>query len=81
MTWVITGTRRGGSQAVTSRSMLMKVTASPAPTSTRPTRASGTFGLTASSVCPSAMKAAPVAIRMRGPNRSSSSPAGTCSPA
>ena len=53
VTWVITGTRRGGSQAVTSRSMLMNVTASPAPTSTRPTRASGTFGLTASSVWPS----------------------------
>jgi hypothetical protein len=75
---VITGTRRGGNQATTTASTLMKVNASPAPTSTRAAMASGSPVATASSSCPAAITSAPVTTSVRAPNRSSSTPAGTC---
>ena len=48
VTCVISGTRRGGNQAVTSRSTLTNVIASPIPTSTRPSTASVTVSASAS---------------------------------
>ncbi len=42
VSWMISGARPGGNHRGTSRSTLMKVIASPAPTSTRPSTASPT---------------------------------------
>ena len=66
---------------MTTESTLMKVSASPAPTSTRAATASGMVPATASSTCPAAMVNAPAATSRRAPNRSSSMPTGTCSAA
>jgi hypothetical protein len=65
VSWVISGTRRAGNQAVTTESTLMKVSASPAPTSTRAVTASGMVSATASSNCPAAMVSAPTTISRR----------------
>ena len=81
VSWVSTGTRRTGNQAATSRSTEMNVSASPAPTSTRATMASGSTVVNASRSCPAAITVAPIAMRAREPKRSSSSPTGTCNPA
>ena len=63
------------------RRTLTKVTASPAPTSIRPTTASQNGAASASTTCPTATSTAPPAITRRGPTRSTSTPAGTCSAA
>ena len=76
-----TGTVRPGNHSGTSRSTLMKVIASPAPTSTRATTAVGTLSARASTSCPTAMVTAPATIIFREPNRSSSTPTGTWRPA
>ncbi len=78
---VITGTRRGGNQAVTTERTLMNVSASPVPISTRAVTASGSVVASASTSWPVAIVNAPTATSVRPPNRSSSSPTGTCSAA
>ena len=78
VSWVKTGARRGGNQTVTRRSTLMKVRASPVPTSTRASTAPGTVSAVASTACPAAMTSAPAVTMRREPNRSSSTPLGTC---
>lgn len=79
--WLITGTWRAGNHDGTRRRMLTKVTASPAPTSTRPAIPTQSVGATASTAWPSAPSTAPPAITRRGPIRSTSTPAGICSAA
>jgi hypothetical protein len=78
---VTSGTRRGGNHAGTSRTTLVNVNASPVPTSTRPSAASPIECDSASTSWPAPMIAAPTATSRRDPNRSSSAPTGTCSPA
>src|SRR5215213_10171847 len=78
---VNSGTRPAGNQLTTSRSTHTKVIASPAPTSTRATTASGRLVVNASSTCPAAMTKAPATISRFDPMRSSRIPIGTCSPA
>ena len=81
VSWVITGTRRAGNHAVTTESTLMKVSASPMPTSTRAAIASGSEPASARSSWPAAIASAPAVISARPPNRSSSRPTGICRPA
>jgi len=81
VSWVMTGARRGGNQAFTTRSTLMNVNASPAPTSARARKAAGSADASASVSCPAAMISPPTRISRRAPNRSSSNPTGTCSTA
>nr|WP_246855145.1 hypothetical protein [Cellulomonas sp. Y8] len=82
MSCVITGTRRAANHAGTSRTTETNVSASPAPTSTRrPASTQPAEGASASTVCPSAIPAAPDATSTRGPYRSSRTPTGTCSSA
>ena len=50
--WLSTGTRRGGNHAFTSRSAATKVVASPAPTSIRPTTATGSVSEKATTTWP-----------------------------
>nr|WP_231974161.1 hypothetical protein [Pseudonocardia sp. HH130630-07] len=59
----------------------MKVSASPTPTSTRAATASGNEVANATMTCAAVMVSAPVSTIARAPNRSSSSPTGTCSSA
>ena len=59
----------------------MKVIASPAPTSTRPTIAGPIVGDTATTTCPTVSSSAPSSTSRRGPIRSSAMPTGICSPA
>jgi hypothetical protein len=56
----------------------MNVRASPVPTSTRATTASGIPVASASTSCPAAIVSAPTTTSRFAPNRSSSTPAGTC---
>jgi len=81
VSWVTTGTRRAGNHCGTRRSTLRNVIASPAPTRTRATTAPVTPSANASSTWPLAITSAPVTTRRTDPNRSSSMPTGTCSPA
>jgi hypothetical protein len=81
VSWVISGTLRPGNHSDTTRRTLMKVIASPAPTSTRAATAVGTSVATASSACPAAIVTAPAATIAREPKRSSASPTGICSAA
>ncbi len=81
VSWVTRGTRRAGNQALTSRSTLTNVIASPAPTSTRARMARLSWWDSASMTCPVAMTSAPVAMSRRGPSRSTETPTGICSPA
>ena len=81
MSWVISGTVRPGNHSETSRSTLMKVMASPAPTSTRAATAVGTSEASASTSWPAAIVSAPARIIRREPSRSSATPTGTCRPA
>ena len=81
MSWVISGTIVPGNQNETTRSTLMKVIASPAPTSTRAATAVGTSSARASTSCPAAMVTAPARISRREPSRSRATPTGICRPA
>ena len=78
---VTRGTCLGENQFGTSRSTEMNVTASPSPTTARAATAVGRDSVNASTSCPDAITAAPERISAFEPNRSSSSPAGTCAPA
>ncbi len=78
---VITGTRRGANQVLTSRSTQMNVMASPTPTKTRATSAQAYVSANANPACASVRVMAPVRSMRRGPNRSSSRPTGICMPA
>ena len=81
MSWVISGTVRPGNQKPMTRSTLMNVIASPAPTSTRAAMAVGTSVASASTSWPIAIVTPPATMSRRDPNRSSATPTGTCSPA
>ncbi len=70
--------RRGGNHVATSRSRQMKVIASPMPTSVRASSASTKLSARANPTCATVITSAPVRITLRGPNRSTSSPTGTC---
>lgn len=78
VSWVTSGARRAGNQAGTSRSTLMNVSASPAPTRTRASSPSGTVDAVASSTWPPAISRPPATISRRDPTRSSSTPTGIC---
>ena len=67
VSWVNSGTRRGGNQCGTSRSTEMKVTASPSPTTARAPIATGSDVVNASASWPAAISAAPATIRTREP--------------
>jgi len=60
---------------------LPNVIESPAPTSTLATAPSGTVSATAMPRCPANMMLAPSDMSAREPNRSRSTPTGTCRPA
>ncbi len=77
----ISGIRRAGNHAETSRSTLMNVIASPAPTSTLASNAVEKSVERASASWPAAMVSAPATSSRREPNRSSSTPTGICSAA
>ena len=81
VSWVTRGARRAGNHAGISRSTLMNVIASPAPTSTRAASPSDRLPAAAISSCPPAMSTAPATIMRREPTRSSTTPTGTCIPA
>ena len=81
VSWVISGTVRPVNHMPITRSTLMNVIASPAPTSTRATMAVGTSVATARRNWPAAIVSAPARIIRREPNRSSATPTGTCSAA
>ena len=72
------GTRTAENQNGNSLITLVNVMASPVPISTRATIAGAREVEYASDSCPRAMISAPVPITRRDPNRSASSPAGTC---
>lgn len=61
--------------------MLMKMSASPTPSTTRAVNASGSESATANSACADAMSRAPMMTRRLDPYRSISTPTGTCSAA
>jgi len=77
VSWVTSGARPAGNHSETSRSTLMNVIASPAPTSTRAASPAGTLPAWASSSSPAAISSAPATIIRREPIRSSSTPTGT----
>ena len=81
VSWVMSGIRATANQVATSRSTQMKVIASPIPTKTRATRATGYVEASANPVCAAVITSVPVSITLRGPNRSTSSPTGICIPA
>src|SRR5689334_10000852 len=81
VSWVTSGARPAGNQAGISRSTLMNVIASPAPTSTRAASPSDRLLAVAISSWPPDMNTAPTTIMRREPTRSSTTPTGTCIPA
>ena len=81
VSWTISGLRRGENQTMTSRITLMKVIASPQPTSTRPPTASARFAETAKRSWPQAMTPAPISSIRLEPSRSTRTPTGICMPA
>ena len=78
VSWVTSGTVRPGNHSPMTRSTLMNVIASPAPTSTRAAIAVGTSVASASTSWPAAIVIAPPRIIRREPNRSRATPTGTC---
>ena len=78
---VTRGTCLGENQFGTSRSTEMNVTASPSPTTARAAIAAGRDSVNASTSWPDAISRGAGEDQCLEPNRSSSSPAGTCAPA
>jgi hypothetical protein len=74
---VMTGTRRAANHRGISASVAVNTTASPAPTSTRASTASGNAGATASRSWPDAITSALTASIRREPYRSTRMPAGS----
>jgi hypothetical protein len=77
VSWMTSGTRRGGNQCGTSRSTEMNVSASPSPRTARAAIAAGRDSVNASVSWPVAISAPPVTISAFDPNLSSRTPAGT----
>ncbi|GAB2869134.1 hypothetical protein GCM10027176_83490 [Actinoallomurus bryophytorum] len=75
---VSSANRRRGNHEAASRMTLMKVKASPRPTSARPSTASGIEVADANSTSPTAMDSSAATSIRRGPNRSAMMPAGIC---
>ncbi len=75
------GPRRAGNQRVPSRSTLMKVIASPQPSSAREARAMPYEGEKAKPSCPAVNRTTPRPSTFFVPSRSTSRPTGICMPA
>ncbi|CAM5629445.1 hypothetical protein SALBM217S_02847 [Streptomyces griseoloalbus] len=75
------GPRRAGNQRVPSRSTLMKVIASPQPSSARAASAMPYDGERAKPSCPRVNSTAPRLSTFLVPSRSTSRPTGICMPA
>ena len=80
-TCAISGPRRAGNQRVPSRSTLMKVIASPQPSSAREASAVPYEGESAKPSCPAVNSTTPMVSTFLVPSRSTIRPTGICIPA
>ena len=78
VSWVMSGLCRVPNHRAATRITLTKIIASPAPTSTRARTPSSKVPTTEKSSWPPVIRASPVRIIRLDPNRSSSTPTGTC---
>ncbi len=81
VSWATNGLRAAGNQRAAIRSTLMKVIASPQPSTARDASAGANAVENANASCPALIRATPSSSTRRGPIRSTSRPTGICIPA